>query len=135
MEGIEEIIYNNTREVINLEDKLSIATLFIFCYKHSSDFFSRLLYEDDVSSFIQNLNDEFADYEVDFTVKLSDKNVFNSFNRVRDAVIKKHDSEGYHKAIFEGDEFAKVIAEIVNYNFDEVKIKRTLANIKQLELF
>ena len=135
MEGIEEIIYNNTREVINLEDKLSIATLFIFCYKHSSELFSRLLYEDDISLLIQSLNNDFKEYEVDFSLKLSDKNVLNSFNRVRESVRKKHDPEGYYKALFEGDEFAKVISEIVNYNFDEVKIKRTLSNIKQLQLF
>jgi len=30
---IEQIIYDTTRNVLNIEDKLSIATLFLFCEK------------------------------------------------------------------------------------------------------
>ena len=41
---IEEIIYDTTRGVLNLEDKLSIATIFLFCEKLGSKKLAELLY-------------------------------------------------------------------------------------------
>ena len=43
---IEKIIYDTTRGIYSVEDKLSIATIFIFCWKLSSKYFAELLYTD-----------------------------------------------------------------------------------------
>ena len=53
---IQAIIYQTTREVFNLDDKLRIATIFLFCEQLGSEKLSRLLYCDDHAKFIQELN-------------------------------------------------------------------------------
>jgi len=83
---IEEIIYNTTREVLNVSDKLSIATPFIFCLKKDSMLFSELLYSDDYERFIDKLNE---DYDADFSINFSNINVKNAFLKTRELVIEK----------------------------------------------
>ena len=43
---IEQIIYDTTRGLLNVEDKLSIATLFLFCEKIGTKKLAELLYND-----------------------------------------------------------------------------------------
>jgi len=132
---IESIIYNTTRDINNLDDKLSIATIFLFCEKLSSKSFAELLYSDDHMEFINELNKEYSKFEVDFTIRFDDKNVKECFYKTLVKVIDKYDSNGYYKALFDGDEFAIVIDEIVNYNFDDIKIKQFTQNVaKQLSI-
>lgn len=121
---IENIIYHTTRDLLNIEDKLRIATLFLFCSRLGSKKLSELLYTDDHQSFIANLNSEYASYEVDFEIDLHKRDVKNAFYKTLEKVKEKWDQNGYLKALFEGDEFALVICEIVNYDFDKVEFKK-----------
>lgn len=133
---IEKIIYETTREIYSVEDKLSIATIFIFCYKVSSVKFAELLYTKNKSKFIDELNSHYKSYEVDFKIKLDDRNIKNCFNQTLEKVIRKYDDNGYYKALFEKDEYALVIYSIVNYNFDQIEFKKLVKNInQQLTLF
>jgi len=136
MKDIEKIIYETTRELNNVEDKLRIATPFLFTYKHSSKLFSELLYCDNHIELIEKLNKHYLSYEVDFTIKLEDKNIRNSFDKTLVKVIQKYDDNGYYKALFEKDEFALVIDEITRYEFDSLKFSRRVSELnKQLKLF
>lgn len=121
---IEDIIYHTTREVLNVEDKLRIATVFLFCDKLGSEKLSQFLYSKNHADFIDQLNNEYAEYEVDFTVNFDNPNVKNAFYKTLEKVKEKVDSNGFLKAIFEGDEFALVICEIINYQFDKVEFKK-----------
>jgi len=121
---IEDIIYDTTRELLNVEDKLRIATVFIFCEKLGSEKLSQLLYSTNHSAFIEELNNEYADYEVDFTVNFSNPNISSAFYKTLEKVKEKWDADGFLKAISEGDEFALVICEIVNYQFDKIELKK-----------
>lgn len=76
---IEQIIYDTTRGVLNLEDKLSIATIFLFCEKLGSEKLAELLYNDDLEAFIDDLTDEYKDYDVDFTIRLEKREVRDAF--------------------------------------------------------
>jgi hypothetical protein len=121
---IEDIIYDTTREVLNVEDKLRIATVFLFCDKLGNEKLSQLLYSKNHSSFIDSLNNEYEGYEVDFTVNFSNPNIKSAFYKTLEKVKEKWDANGFLKAISEGDEFALVICEIVNYQFDKVELKK-----------
>lgn len=133
---IEDIIYETTREVLNVDDKLRIATIFLFCEKLGNKKLSQLLYSRNHSLFIDELNNEYADYEVDFTVNFSNSNVKSAFYKTLERVKKKWDSNGFLKAISEGDEFALVICEIIDYKFDKVEFKNFTKQVAtQLSLF
>ena len=131
---IETIIYDTTREIYSVEDKLRIATIFLFCNEKDSKLFSELLYTDNYEQFIDNLNTEYQEYELDFSIRLNDRNVYNSFIKTLEKVKEKYDPDGYYKALFENDPFALVIYDIVNYDFDKVQFKKLTRKIaKQLE--
>lgn len=133
--NIHNILYNTTRGIYSVEDKLSIATIILFCNKVSSRKLSELLYTDNYIKFIEDLSHEYKEYDLDFTIKLTDKNILDCFHKTIEAVKEKYDKDGYYKALFEGDEFALVIEGIVNYNFDKIEFVKLTKNIaKQLEL-
>lgn len=133
---IEKIIYETTRELYNVEDKLKIATIFLFCYNLSSITFSELLYCKDKSKFINNLKEEYKYYDVDFEINFNDKNNKNAFDKTLHKVIEKYDDNKFYKAVFEKDPFAMVICDIVNINFDDNKFTKITTEIgKQLKLF
>jgi hypothetical protein len=120
---IETIIYETTREIYSVEDKLSIATIFLFCNEMDSKLFAELLYSTDPKEFIKDLTAKYSEYEIDFTIRLSDKNVSNSFYLTLQKVKDKYDEDGFYKALYKGDEFALVIYEIMNYDFNKIKFK------------
>lgn len=133
---IEDIIYDTTRDVLNVEDKLRIATVFIFCEKLGSEKLSQLLYAKNHASFIDELNSDYEEYEVDFSVNFSNPNIKNAFYKTLEKVKEKWDSNGFLKAISEGDEFALVICEIINYDFDKVEFKKLTKQVStQLSLW
>ncbi len=111
---IEDIIYDTTREVFNVEDKLRIATVFLFCAEIGPDKLSQLLYAKNHASFIQGLNREYAAYKVDFSVNFSNPNIKNAFFKTLEKVKEKWDSDGFYKAIADGDKYALAICQIVN---------------------
>jgi hypothetical protein len=121
---IEKIIYDTTREIYSVEDKLSIATVFIFCNKIGSAQMAELLYTNNHKKFIKNLNLKFADYDIDFSIRFDNQNVKNSFYKTLEKVIEKEDSNGYYKALFNKDPYALLIADIVKCKFDYSDFKR-----------
>jgi len=132
---IEQIIYDTTRGVLNVEDKLSIATLFLFCEKIGTKKLAELLYNDDLEQFIDNLQDEYSGYDVDFSIRLENRNIHNAFFKTLDKYKEKNDSNGFLKAVYDKDEFAMVICDIVNYKFDKIEFKKFTNNLsKQLSL-
>ena len=130
---IEPIIYETTRGIYSVEDKLSIAALFLFCWKLGSETFSELLYTDDVETFINNLSDKYIEYEININVNLDNKNVKDALLKTIEVVIDKYDSNGYLKAVYNKDAFALVIQDIINYDFSSVVVKAKAVN-KQLKL-
>lgn len=126
---IEDIIYDTTRGVLNVEDKLRIATVFLFCDKLGSEKLSQLLYTKNHASFINDLNDEYKGYGVDFTVNFGNPNIKSAFYKTLEKVKVKWDANGFLKAIYQGDEFALVICEIVNYEFDKVGFKKFIKQV------
>ena len=132
---IEQIIYETTRNLLNLEDKLNIATLFLFCEQIGNQKLTELLYTPDKKLFIENLQKEYAEYYVDFTIRLEKRDVHDAFFKTIEKYKEKNDSDGFLKAVFEKDEFALVILEIVNYRFDKIEFKKFTNNlVKQLSL-
>jgi len=132
---IEPIIYETTRGIYSVEDKLSIASLILFSWKLGSKTFCKLLYTDDYSKFISDLSDEYKSYDIKLTVKLEDKQINNALIKTIEKVRERYDDNGFLKALYEGDEFAIAIDEIVNYNFDKVELKKFTKSVnEQLEL-
>lgn len=109
--NIDKIIYETCRELVNMEDKLGIATLFLFCYQYSTDTFSELLYCENKKDFLSKLNGHFKPMDIYFDVNLDNRNVSNSFNKTITEVIKQEDSNGFYKAVFHKDEFALACVE------------------------
>ena len=134
MKSITNIIYQTTREINNVEDKLRIATIFLFCDKVGSVKFAELLYCDDKEKFVNDLQNEYKHYEVDFFINFSNINVKRAFEKTLEEVIKKEDATGYYKALFEKDPFAFVIQEIINYNFSHQEIINFKNRIKEIQL-
>lgn len=114
VDKINTIILHTTRGIYSVEDKLSITTLFVFSYKMGSKRFAELLYCNNHAEFIDKLNKEYEDYEVDFSVRLSDKNVSDCFQKTLHKVIEKFDIDGYYKAIYCQDAYALAIEDIIN---------------------
>lgn len=120
MAKFEDIIYNTTRGIYSVDDKLRIATLFIFCWKHSSNAFAELLYTNDYEALIEKLTDEHLKYEVDFKIRFEDKLIKECFVKTIIKVRELYDKEGFYKAIYEGDEYALAIIDVVNFKYDKV---------------
>lgn len=133
---IEPIIYETTRGIYSVEDKLSIASLILFSWKLGSKTFCKLLYTEDYSKFIIDLSNEYKEFDVKLDVRLQDKQIKTSLIKTIEKVREKYDGNGYLKALYQGDEFALVIDEIVNYNFDKKELKKITKSVnKQLSLF
>lgn len=129
--NIHKIIYDHARNLINIEDKLNIATIFLFCFKLNSVKFSELLYTENHELFVEELNYFYKDSEIVFNLNLKDAQIKKSFLNVLAEVIKKEDADGFYKAVFEKDEYALAICNIVNYNFDEIEFKKFTKNLSE----
>lgn len=131
---IEKIIYETTREIYSVEDKLSIAAIFLFCDRIGE--LHELMYCEDHEMYIKELNKKYSEYEIDLSVNFSNINVKNSFYKTLKKVIEVEDTNGYYKALYNKDPFALVIQELVNFDFDKIKFKKQVAKInEQLKLF
>lgn len=132
---IEEIIYQTTRDLLNVEDKLRIATVFLFCERFGNEKMAELLYCNHPERFVSSLNAEYASYEVDFAIDFADKNISQSFEATRRAVIQKYDSDGFYKAVYNKDDFALAICDVCKAvsTFEVKAIKNEVA--EQLQLF
>lgn len=131
---IEKIIYQTTREINNVEDKLRIATIFLFCDKIGSFKLAELLYCENKEQFVNKLQNEYEHYDVDFYINFSNFNIKRAFDKTIIEVMKKEDANGYLKALYDKDPFALVIQEVVNYNFDYNKILKLKDRIKEVQL-
>jgi hypothetical protein len=110
---------------------LSIATLFLFCEKLGSKKLSELLYCDCLETFIDDLQDEYKSFDVDFTIRLEKREVQDAFFKTLDKYKEKNDSNGFLKAIYEKHPFALVICEIVDYKFDKIEFKKFTNNLSE----
>jgi len=128
---IEKIIYETTRYLLNIEDKLSIATIFLFCEKIGTKKLAQLLYCNCLETFIDDLQNEYKDYDVDFTIRLDKKEICDAFFKTLDKYKEKNDSTGFLKAVHNKDEFAIVICDIVNYRFDKIEFKIFTNNLAE----
>jgi hypothetical protein len=132
---IEPIIYETTRGIYSVEDKLSIASLILFSWKLGSKTFCKLLYTDDYRKFITDLSAEYKSYDIKLDLKLDDKEILGALIKTIEKVREKYDDNGFLKALYEGDPFAIVIDEIVNYNFDKIELKKFTKSVnEQLDL-
>lgn len=132
---IEPIIYETTRGIYSVEDKLSIASLILFSWSLGNKTFCKLLYTDDYRKFIYGLSEQYKTYDIKLDVKIEDKQILNSLIKTIEKVREKYDENGFLKALYEGDEFAIIIDEIVNYNFDAIELKKFTKSVnKQLQL-
>ena len=134
MKNITNIIYQTTREINNVEDKLRIATIFLFCDKVGSEKFAELLYCDDNEKFVNDLQNEYRHYDVDFFINFSNINIKRAFEKTLCEVIKKEDATGYLKALYEKDPFALVIQEIINYDLNHKELVNFKNRIKEIQL-
>lgn len=131
---IEKIIYETTREVYSVEDKLSIAVIFLFCEKLGNKKLAELIYTDNHKRFLSDLIFEYKNYDVDLFVNFDNQNVKNSFYKTLEKVKKEVDSNGFLKALHEKDEFALVIDDILNYDFNKIEFKKFTNKVSQLKL-
>ena|SRR6056297_1388855 len=127
---IEPIIYETTRFIDRLEDKLSIATLVLFSWKLGNKTFCELLYTKDLEDFIFNLSQEYKEYDIQLEVRLQDKQIKEALVKTIEKVREKYDSDGFLKALYEGDAYAVVIDEIVNYNWNTKEFNTFFKNLK-----
>lgn len=117
---IEDIIYETTREIFNVDDKLRISTIFLFCQKLGSEKLSQLLYSENHEQFIDDINREYENYGVDFSIDFKNPNVKSAFYKTLEKVKEKWDANGFLEAIAKGDEFAIAICEVVKYPFEKL---------------
>ena len=116
------VIMNDTaRFVTSVEDKLSIATIILFCYAKGTVMFSELLYCDDKEAFIKKLNRKYKDYEIDLSVNFNRQNVKKALLDTIEKVKEKEDKDGFHKAVFEKDPFALACVEMSDKFYNKVK--------------
>ena len=121
--NINQILIDSTRSIYSVEDKLSIATIFIFCNKVNRAVFAELLYTKDHEVFIKKLNDDYKEYEVDFSIRLHDRNVKECFYKTISKVIEKYDDDGFLKALYNKDDFAVMINKISSCDFSKIQKK------------
>ena len=117
---IEDIIYETTREIFNVDDKLRIATIFLFCQKLGSKKLSQLIYAENHEKFIEDFNEDYRNYDVDFLIDFKNPNVKSAFYKTLEKVKEKWDSNGFLKALSEEDSYALAIFDIVNYPFKKI---------------
>ena len=130
------IIKETTRGLVNLEDKLSIASLILFSMKLGNKTFCKLLYTDNHSKFITDLNNKYKNYDIDLNVKLEDGLIKKCFTETIKQIREKEDKPGYLKALYQGDNFALVIDKIVSNDLPKIETKKVHKSInKQLALF
>lgn len=115
--NIHPIIYNTTRGIYSVEDKLSIASLILFSWKLGNKTFSKLLYTDDYKKFIEELSNQYKSYNINLSVKLEDKQIYDALTKTIEKVREKYDPDGFLKALYEGDDYAVVIDRIIGYEF------------------
>ena len=124
MANFEDIIYNTTRGIYNLEDKLRIAIPFIFCYKMDTRLFAELMYTDNQNKFIEHLNSVYDCYDVDFTINFDDKLIRDCFKKTLLKIKEIYDKNGFYKAVYDKDNYALAVIDIVNRKFNKIEFKK-----------
>jgi hypothetical protein len=120
---IEPIIYETTRGIYSVEDKLSIATLILFSWRLGSETFCKLLYTKDYNKFISDLSHEYKSFDIKLDISLDNKQIKNALIKTVEKVREKEDKDGYLKALYEGDEFAVMINNMINKDLPNIELK------------
>jgi len=121
----EQIIYQTTRH-IRLEAKIAIASLAIFCRMKDDRLYAEFMYREDFVGFLEKLSCEYR--QIKFNLDMSIPENAEAIGLTRKALREKDDETGYYKALYEGDEFALAIAQIV----DNVKVMEKVGLMKLL---
>ena len=100
-----------------------------FMYSAGEEFEKTI--NDDLEYFIDNLQEQYSDYDVDFTIRLNKKEIHDALFKTLDKYKEKNDSNGFLKAVHNKDKFAMVICDIVNYKFDKIEFKRFTNNLAE----
>lgn len=119
-----QIIYNSCRDLIDLSDKINIASVFLYCQQKSRKTYADLLYCENINAFFEKLRVDFEKEDSNFANELKKENklIYLDYNRIdiyeailktRNSIIQKLDS-GYLRALHENDPFALQICKIVN---------------------
>lgn len=109
---IEKIIYNTTRGLTHVQEKLDIATIVLFSYKYDDKDFAELLYCENKEQFIRNLEAKINLEGIKWNIDFTRSEVRQAFKNTLEEVKKQYDDLGYYKALYEGDGFAKVTYEV-----------------------
>jgi hypothetical protein len=123
---IEEIVYDTAREVFDVTGKINIATIFLFCYQKGAVEFAELLYCEDKEAFIKSLNEQYKEYEIDFSINLQDRNIKSAFHKTIEKVKQVFDKDGFHKAVFKKDDMALAVVDLTQhpiFNKKDLKIE------------
>lgn len=110
--NIHDIIYEKTRDISNIETKIKIATIIIFCLEHSAEYIAELLYTKNYESLLTRIRNE--NHDIDVYLNLDDRNTREAFVATVEAVRSKSDEDGFYCAVYEKDEFALAIIGILN---------------------
>lgn len=65
-----------------------------------------------MKAFFEALERKFKNYDVKLRIDLSNPNIKNSFYKTLEEVKLRYDKDGYYKALFNNDEYAKVVSNI-----------------------
>ena len=112
MKKIEDIIYHTTRGVIGVTDKLDVAVLFLYAFKHSMEALAELMYSKNTQSFIDKHNKILSDYGISLNVNMKDSSIREAVNLTIKDVRKHWDDEGFYKALYDRDPFAIACLEV-----------------------
>ena len=129
---IEPIIYETTRFIDRLDDKLSIATLVLFSWELGNKTFCELLYTKNLEDFIFSLSQEYKEYDIQLAVRLQDKQIKEALVKTIQKVRDKYDSDGFLKALYEGDAVSVDIDEIAYYNWNIQEFNNFYKNLKDI---
>ena len=105
-----KIIYETTR-ALNVQDKISIASLFIFAQNIDDKIFADLLYSENYEKNITELNENYNFY---FKINLKNAAVREAIQKTAIKLQKNFDEDKYYLALHNNDPFALAIADIVS---------------------
>ena len=127
--NIERIIYNTCRNLNNVEDKLGIATIFLFCEKIGQECFAELLFTKDHNSFINKIREDYKAYDIVFNIDLNRPNIKDCFYKTLEEVVKNLNDGGFCKAVYKKDPFALMIINMIKNDFNRFDFKNTVSEL------
>ena len=130
MKKIEEIINHTGRNLINIDEKVFLASMFIFAYGYSTKEFAEILYSD-YEKYIENIhNRPIFEYLGDIEYLFRKKEFKEAFIETQKKCIEKYDEDNLYKAVLEGDEYALSICGILDIFKPPVQMDDLIKKLK-----